>query len=101
MRGGGVRVCHLTSVHPANDTRIFEKECLSLAAAGYDGHRVAPAAASGRVRGITIAAMPPARGRGARAIVTTARVEARAISHGERVDPFHTPESTPTRILLR
>ena len=27
----GVRVCHVTSVHPADDVRIFQRECLSLA----------------------------------------------------------------------
>lgn len=31
-----VRVCHVTSVHQRYDTRIFHKECTSLAKAGYD-----------------------------------------------------------------
>ncbi|MCB2221038.1 MAG: glycosyltransferase family 4 protein [Bacteroidetes bacterium] len=29
-------ICHITTVHPARDTRIFYKECKSLAGAGYD-----------------------------------------------------------------
>ena len=31
-----VKVCHVTSVHQRYDTRIFYKECTSLAKAGYD-----------------------------------------------------------------
>ena len=102
LPGVGVRVCHLTSVHLPHDTRIFEKECLSLVAAGYDVHLVAPApAVNGRVRGVTIAAVPAARGRWARAIVTTARVFARALRVRAHVYHFHDPELIPVGLLLR
>lgn len=37
-----MKVCHMTSVHSSLDDRIFYKECVSLAAAGYDTYLVAP-----------------------------------------------------------
>lgn len=34
--GNVLTVCHMTSAHESDDTRIFVKECCSLAAAGFD-----------------------------------------------------------------
>lgn len=31
-----IHVCHMTSAHASDDTRIFYKECVSLAKAGYE-----------------------------------------------------------------
>ena len=30
------KVCHMTSGHRSDDVRVFYKECVSLAKAGYD-----------------------------------------------------------------
>ncbi len=96
-----MRVCHLTSVHPPNDTRVFEKECLSLVKAGYDVHLVAPAPKSMSFRGVSIAAVPPAHGRLGRVTVTTARVLWRALQVRASVYHFHDPELIPVGLVLR
>ncbi|WP_455600344.1 hypothetical protein, partial [Cloacibacillus sp.] len=31
-----MKICHMTSVHKRYDVRILQKECVSLANAGYD-----------------------------------------------------------------
>ncbi len=38
------KVVHLTSLHPARDPRIYEKECTALAAAGHEVHLLVPQA---------------------------------------------------------
>lgn len=38
----GKRICHITTVHSANDTRIFIKECQSLSQSGYEVFLIAP-----------------------------------------------------------
>ena len=35
-----MKICHVTSVHPRYDIRIFEKECVSLAKNGYETYLV-------------------------------------------------------------
>ena len=34
------KVCHITTVHVAKDTRIFQKECVSLAKHGWEVHLI-------------------------------------------------------------
>lgn len=48
------KVCHLTSAHPDKDIRIFLKECVSLANAGYETYLVLPNAESRIEKGVHI-----------------------------------------------
>lgn len=51
-----MKVCHVCSAHPADDIRVFHKECVSLAEHGYEVHLLASAEAQGayQKRGVTI-----------------------------------------------
>jgi len=85
-------VCHFTSVHPSRDTRIFVKECRSIAAAGYRIKLVAGNARSEEVDGVEIIGVPIAGGRlnrmwkGAREVAKAAEALDADIYH------FHDPE---------
>ena len=39
-----IKVCHISTVHPHNDDRIFYKECVSLSEAGYEVYYLVPSA---------------------------------------------------------
>lgn len=49
-----MKVCHITSVHQATDPRIFHKECVSLAKAGYEVVLVAPGTGERIEQGVRI-----------------------------------------------
>jgi glycosyltransferase involved in cell wall biosynthesis len=49
-----IHICHFTSVHPNDDIRIFRKECVSLAKAGYKVTLVAPGTINEMRNGVRI-----------------------------------------------
>ena len=48
------KVCHITTIHPAQDTRIFQKECCSLAARGFDVSLIVANQESAVINGVKI-----------------------------------------------
>jgi glycosyltransferase involved in cell wall biosynthesis len=96
------RVVHMTSAHSATDTRIFAKECATLAAAGFEVHLIAPDAREAVERGVRRWPVAPARGgrRLRRMTVTVLEVYRRARALDAALYHFHDPELMPAGLML-
>lgn len=95
------KICHMTSVHMAEDVRIFHKECTSLAKAGYDVYLVAPGE-SREKNGIHIIGVGrPSGGRLNRMLVFSQKVFQTALAVDADVYHFHDPELLPYGLKLK
>lgn len=97
-----MRICHLTSVHSRFDTRIFLKECRSLANAGYQVSLVVADGKGDELRdGVRIDDVGASSGRLDRVRNVTRRVLARAIEIDASIYHFHDPELIPAGLKLK
>lgn len=96
------RIAHVTTAHPRHDIRIFRKECVSLARAGYEvvqvvGDGLGEAVEQG-VRTVDIGAKPPGR------IARMREQPARALRALRALQPalvhLHDPELLPVGVAL-
>ena len=96
------RVVHMTSVHYPFDTRIFHKECKSLALAGYNVTLIA-AHAQGDLQenGVKLRAVAPPHGRSERLTRTMLAVYRAALDEDAEIYHFHDPELMPVGLLLK
>lgn len=95
------RVAHLSSHHQAVDNRIFQRECRSLAHAGYAVHFVVRNATDEIRDGVHIVAVKPPRNRLERVTVTACQVFRRALATRAQIYHLHDPELIPWGFLLR
>ncbi|MFB1632412.1 MULTISPECIES: glycosyltransferase [unclassified Pseudomonas] len=97
-----MKVVHLTSAHPRYDTRIFLKECRSLARAGYEVHLVVADGKGEEIKeDVTIHDVGVLPGRLNRMISTTRRVGEQAIKLDADIYHFHDPELLPVGLKLK
>ncbi len=87
-----MRVCHVTSLHPPFDVRIFHKECQTLSQAGYEVTLLAQAGWAERVvDGVRVIGLPQITARRQRPLVWS-----HIIRQVRRLKPsivhFHDPE---------
>ena len=88
-----MNVAHLTSVHPRDDTRVFLKECRSLAARGHNVTLVVADGLGDDTRdGVRIVDVGRVSGRVARMRKTTRRVYEKAVELDCDLYHFHDPE---------
>jgi glycosyltransferase involved in cell wall biosynthesis len=95
-------IVHLSTVHSPHDTRIFHKECRSLAKAGFRVFLVIPADEDSVRDGVVIRALPEAKGgRIGRMVGTVGRALMEAVRLEGDAYHFHDPELIPAALLLR
>ena len=90
-----VKVCHVTSAHGPDDNRVFQKECRTLARAGYEVYYVVPGGSgeSAGVRLVSAGKKPASRLR--RMLVTARRAYEAARALDCEVYHIHDPELLP------
>jgi glycosyltransferase involved in cell wall biosynthesis len=97
-----LKVCHLTSVHPTEDIRIFVKECSYLSEAGFDVSLVVGNSESYTKNGVDIKGAPvKSSNRYLRMIKGPQSVYKKALEVDSDVYHFHDPELLPVGLLLK
>ncbi len=97
-----IKICHLTSVHTRNDTRIFLKECKSLVDAGYETYLVVADGKKNEVNNnIHIIDIGRKKSRLVRIFYSTYKVYKAAVKINADIYHFHDPELIPVGLLLK
>ena len=100
-RSNPVRVMHLSTAHPAMDTRILHRECRSLVGAGYDVTLVAQHSEDSMLYGVRILALKPRKNRIPRILLGSMKALFAVIRVRPRICHLHDPELIPLGLLLR
>lgn len=97
-----IKVCHLTSVHPWFDTRIFLKECHSLANSGFEVYYVGPGNKNTVKNNIKIYSINfKPKNRLERMTKVTNQVYKKAKEINADIYHFHDPELIPIGLKLK
>jgi len=94
-------VCHITTVHNAFDTRIFYKECRSLAKYFGTVYLIAPSREDFEIDGVQIIKIPIFKNRFIRMSIGNIIAFYRAIKIHAHIYHFHDPEFLPWALLLK
>lgn len=95
------RICVMSSVHPAGDTRIYLKEIKSLKSVGYDVVFLNRERAGEDVLGVRFIKIDIPEGRFKRMLTAPFKLYKKAISQNADAYHFHDPELLPIGLLLK
>jgi len=95
------KICILSSVHPAFDTRIFYKQTKTLVKAGYDVTLIAQHDKDETVDGVKIIALYKPKNRLQRMLGLTPKVLSLSLKQNAEVYHFHDPELIPVGTILK
>lgn len=96
------RICHITTVHPVNDNRIFFKECVSLKNGGYEVYLICSGTPSREIDGITVIGLKRYRNRIVNFfLVSFIGVLKEAFKLKAKVNHIHDPELILAGLILR
>lgn len=87
-----MRVAHFSTLHPPFDSRIFMKECVSLAHAGHEVFLVVPHKESIKRSGVQIVALPETSSRLKKLFITSWQGFFRILKLNVEVVHIHDPE---------
>ncbi len=94
-----IKVCHFSSVHSIHDTRVFSRECVSLAKY-FDVTLIAIGNFSGQKQGVRIIGIPLAKTKLERFFGTTFKVFVSAIKTEADIFHIHDAEMLPFALVL-
>jgi hypothetical protein len=95
------RICHITTVHNTFDTRIFYKECKSLAKYFGTVYLIAPSREDYEINGVKIVKIPRFKNRLLRITLGNAFAFIKALRTKSKIYHFHDPEFLPWALLLK
>ncbi|MCX7768952.1 MAG: glycosyltransferase family 4 protein [Flavobacteriales bacterium] len=96
-----MKIVHLTTVHQADDVRIYHKEALSLAQAGFEVAVAGPALPEGRELKLSHIVLPAFSNRFIRIVVGPFCAFMKIKKARPDVVHFHDPELLPVALLLK